>query len=162
MRFSGCGCWPQTSLVGSAARQCMLIMVTPVVLYFVKRRSDPVAMHPLPQIWKIHYNVRSWEWPMGLSEYLIKLRLCKLLFTQYQTTWLFRNTAMKTIVGICLNREGLFLTSEQIQSAKAMASFHNISAQFLRLRSVLILVTSIFVSRYRSLSHCLKQFCDSV
>jgi len=47
----------------------------------------------------------------------------------------------------------------------AVASFRNSSrhTQFLRLRVVLILISCpIVVSRYRSISHCLKQFCESV
>jgi len=43
-----------------------------------------------------------------------------------------------------------------------VASFHNSSAQFLCLRGFLILVNCpMVVSRYRSSSHCFKQFCES-
>jgi len=35
-----------------------------------RSRSESVAMLPLPQVWKIHYNVRLRVWPMCLSEYL--------------------------------------------------------------------------------------------
>jgi len=151
---------------------------------------------------------------------LIKLRLCSLLFTQYKTTWLVSNTAIKTIEGIRLSGQGLrrihtesitrntgnqaylkrkpetgrnrenspgygqrslcedcrwsyagleavtgfcvkpplVLTSDQVQSTKTVAIFHNSSAQFLRLRGILILVSSIVVLRYMSISHCLKKF----
>jgi len=48
----------------------------------------------------------------------------------------------------------------------AGASFHHSSVQFLRLAGVVILVSSlscpIVVLRFRSISHCLKQFCDGV
>ena len=60
------------------------------VSYNVKSsRGESVAM--LPQVWKIHYSARLW--PMCLSEE-VKLRLCRLLFTQYKTTWL-GNTSVK-------------------------------------------------------------------
>jgi len=75
-------------------------------------------------------------------------------------TWFFRNTAIKRLWEYVLNR--LVLASEQVQSAKAVASFYNSSAQFFRLGGVLILASSIVVLSYRSISHCLKQFRESV
>ena len=49
--------------------ECWLRWDTLFYTLWKKARSESVAMLPLPQIWKICYNVRFGLWPMCLSEY---------------------------------------------------------------------------------------------
>jgi len=56
-----------------------------------------------------------------------------------------------------------FLVSTKCKVIFAVASFRNLSAQFLSLSGVLTLVSCpLALSKYSSTSHCLKQFCESV
>jgi len=74
----------------------------------------------------------------------IKLCLCKLLFTQYETTWLVRNTFVEELweYVLTLRLSSDFWASTKRKFIFSAASFHNSSPQFLRLHGVLILVNS--------------------
>ena len=95
-RFVAWDCWTYTSWQVMQRDSDMLIVVSHVRLYFVKRStSDSIAM--LPQVWTIHYICGVW--PMCLS---VKLYLRRLLFMQYKITWLVRIHLCR-LVGIRLN-----------------------------------------------------------
>jgi len=75
-RFVAWNCWTYTSSQLMQRYRDMLIVVSHVHLYFVKRNmNESIAI--FPQVWKIHLLVRVW--PMCPS---VKLHLCRLLFME--------------------------------------------------------------------------------
>ena len=83
-RFVAWDCWTHISWQVMQRDSDMLIAVSHVHLYFVKRSmSESTAV--LPQVWKNPLLVRVW--PTCPS---VKLHLCRRLFMQYKITWLVR------------------------------------------------------------------------
>ena len=84
---------------------------------------------------------------------LIMLCSCRLLFTQYKTTWLVRNSLLpwkacgNTSWSLTLSSDFWARTKRKIMFSAS--SFHNSSAQFLCLRGVLILVSYLKLSDSR-------------
>ena len=70
---------------------------THVVLYCVKR-SMSVSVALLPHVWKPTVSIRLWEWPIWVNS-LIKLCLCRLLFTQYSKCIVFKQE-LATLLGL--------------------------------------------------------------
>ena len=95
--FAAWDCWTQTSCQVMQRDSDMLIAVSQVHLYFCEKKHERVYSNPTTSL---NNPLLVRVWPMCLS---VKLRLCRLLFTQYKITWLVRIHRCR-LVGIRLNR----------------------------------------------------------